>query len=269
MFEVDTAALRGAGMVVLQMMRAGTVITLVSVAASCWVFILEVDKERNYFVFECATHFFRFILCLVLIVSEFPVVNVVKGYFRRNWPVISDQHGLVWLGIIMVLIGCDMFGNLNRSAYDAENLGPHYSRLILASAVLVIVFGGLNIICSFIWRDASDGITCRDVRSNGSLAESRHSLPDYASGTFSKTSSVGNKKKSSNAFMNLFWNKKAEKPRPVISAPTLINDVEHGGRDDDDRRSPIVPGLKRPNTALHPMHASRSSLYSEAHMSRF
>ncbi|RDA90542.1 hypothetical protein CP533_5667 [Ophiocordyceps camponoti-saundersi (nom. inval.)] len=268
MFEVDAGSLRGAGMVVLQMMRACTVITLAAVAASCWIFIIMVDKERNYFVFECATHFFRFTLCLVLIVSEFPVIKLVKGYFRRNWPVLSDQHGLVWLGIFMVLIGCDMFGNLNRSAYDADNLGPHYSQLILASSVLAIVFGGLNIICSFIWRDASDGITCRDVRSNGSLAERRQSLPDYASATYSKASSVGSKGKSSKAFMSSFWNrKKEEKSRPVISGP--IHDMEHGGSQDDDRRSPIVPGLKRPNTALHPMHAHRSSIYSEAHMSRF
>ncbi|KAF4587649.1 hypothetical protein GQ602_004342 [Ophiocordyceps camponoti-floridani] len=267
MFEVDTAALRGAGMVVLQMMRACTVITLASVAASCWVLILKVDRESSYFVFECATDFFRFILCLVLIISEFPVINFVKGYFRRNWPVVSDQHGLVWLGIIMLLIGCDMFGNLNRPAYEAEKLGPHYSKLVLASSVLVIVFGGLNMICSFIWRDASDGITCRDVRSNGSLAESRQALPDYDSGTFSKTSAKGNHPKT---FMNLFWKRnKTEKSRPVISAPTSINEMERGGHFDDDRRSPIVPGLKRPNTALHPMHTHRSSMYSEAHMSRF
>ncbi|KAM4066876.1 hypothetical protein HRG_000890 [Hirsutella rhossiliensis] len=272
MLGIDMSSFRGTGMVVLQILRAFTVITLATLAASCWILVINVDKDRSYFVFECASYFFTSILCVVLILSEFPVLKPVKRYLRRTWPVLSDQHGLVWLGVALVVIGCNMLGNLNRPAYDPKNLGPHFSKLVLASSVLAITFGMLNVICSLVWRDGSEGINSRDIRTNGSLAESRRqSLPDYTS-TAETNPSFANEKTLSK-FTSLFSrNKKpkAEKAKPKISGPFPAQpDVEQQRGQDDDRRSPIVSGIKRPDTALHPMHAARESIYSEAHMSRF
>ncbi|PHH85694.1 hypothetical protein CDD83_62 [Cordyceps sp. RAO-2017] len=284
MSNIDMSSFRGIGMVVLQVLRAFTVITLAAVGASCWVLIIKVDKERGYFVFECAVHFFRSLLCLALIVSEFPVLESVKGYFRRNWPVVSDQRGLSWLGVAMLALGCDMLGNLNRPAYDADKLGPHFSRLTLASSVLAITFGTVNIVCSLVWRDRGEGITCRDIRDNGSLADARRqSLPDYSSATYSNNPSsaaTATTEKMRSRFASVFWKKAGgdkEKMKHNISGPFPVRqqDVERQATPpcDNDRLSPIVPGLKRPDTALHPMNTNtnggRSSVYSEAHMSRF
>lgn len=270
MLGIDMSSFRGTGMVILQVLRAFTVITLATLAASYWVLVIEVDKERSYFVFECASHVFTSILCVLLILSEFPVLKLVKRYLGRNWPVLSEQHGLAWLGVALVGIGCNMLGNLNRIAYDPEKLGPHFSKLVLASSVLAITFGMLNIICSLVWRDGGEGINSRDIRANGSLAKSRRqSLPDYSS-TAESVPSFG-KAKTLSKFTSLFDKKpQADKARPKISGPFPARpDVEQQRGQGDDRRSPIVPGIKRPDTALHPMHTARESFYSEAHLSRF
>ena len=269
MLGINLGSLRGIGMVVLQVLRTFTVITLAAVGASYWVLIIKVDKTRDYFVFECATHFFTSIACIILIISEFPFLESIRGYLRRTWPVLSDQHGVGWLGGAMVMIGCDMLGNLNRPAYDPDNLGPHFSKLVLASSVLALTFGVLNMLSAIVWRDGREGITSRDIRANGSLADRRETLPEYAS-TARSNSSLRNEKTRSK-FASMFWKKEdGEKTRPHISGPIPAHqDVERDAQHDGDRRSPIVPGVKRPDTALHPMHTGRSSVYSEAHMSRF
>lgn len=270
MMGIDMGSFRGAGMVVLQILRAFTVVTLLLLATSYWVLVVNVDKSRNYFVFECASHFFSSILCVALVIAEFPLVKFVKRYLRRTWPVLSDEHGLLWLGTALVVIGCNMLGNLNRRAYDPKNLGPHFSKLVLASSVLATTFGMLNIICSLVWRNGKEGINSRDIRSNGSLAQSRrHSLPDYAS-TADSSPSYANEKTLSK-LTSLFRKKPgADKTKPQISGPFRAqSDVEQQRVQDEDRRSPIAPAIRRPDTALHPMHIARESVYSEAHISRF
>lgn len=171
----------------------------------------------------------------------------------------------------MVVIGCNVLGNLNRGAYDADKLGPHFSKLVVASSILGLTFGMLNVVCSMVWRGGKEGVTSRDIRANGSLADRRRqSLPDYSS-TAESNPSFGNEKMLSK-FTALFGRKKkpaAEKAKPQISRPFAPQpDVEQTGFADDGR-SPIAPEIRRPDTALHPMHAARGSTYSEAHMSRF
>lgn len=74
----------GTGMVVLQLLRAFTVVTLATLATSYWVLVINVDKKCNYFVFECASHFFTSVFCALLILSEFPLLKLVKRHLRRN-----------------------------------------------------------------------------------------------------------------------------------------------------------------------------------------
>ncbi|KAJ6440764.1 PaxB protein [Purpureocillium lavendulum] len=271
MFGVNFGSLRGIGMVVLQVLRVFTVITLAAVGASCWILIIKVDKGRDTFVFECASHFFTSMLCIVLIVAEFPFIGLVRRYFERTWPVLSPAHGLGWLGFAMAVIGCNMLGNLNRPAYDPDNMGSNFAKLVLASSVLAVTFGVINILCALVWRDGKEGVTSRDIRADGAVANShQHSLPDYTPSA--RTNSSLRNEKTRSKFVSMFWKKgdDGEKTRPHISGPFQAHhDVERDAAVDEDRRSPIVPKLKRPDTALHPMHTGRSSHYSTAHMSRF
>lgn len=270
---INLGSFRGVGMIALQALRILTIIGLTAATASCWIMMVKVGKDKTYFVFESASLFFLSLVCIFLAISEFPVIKFVKDYYRNSWPRFSDRHGLTWLGCAMLLIGCNLLGRLNQPAYDAKKLGDSFFQLVLASGVLTVTFGALNVVCSLTWRDGKNGINARDVRSKGSLASpQQHSLPDYYSST-SRASSVRDEKGRSK-FASMFWKKnedgkQEDRPRINISAPISAHrDVERDASD-GERGSPIVPGVKRPDTALHPMHTGRSSYYSEAHMSRF
>ncbi|KAM3483065.1 hypothetical protein MY8738_003509 [Beauveria namnaoensis] len=256
-------SLHGAGYFVLQILRVCTVITLLAAAAGCWVLIIQVAKYKSYFVFQCMSLFFTSMGCLFLIIAEFPVIKFVRSFYRDSWPVLSDSHGVGWMGAAIIIIGCHVLGTLNEQGYDTDAFSGHFSKLVLSSGILCILFGALNIICALIWRDAKQGITSRDIRTHGSLAADCTTLPSYSA---SPATSIRNEKTKSK-FMSKIFKRGSDKddvgppPRPVISGPyTSGPEVSPIGA-----TSPIVPGLKRPNTALHPMHGHRaSSQYSVA-----
>ncbi|UKZ69154.1 uncharacterized protein TrAtP1_010163 [Trichoderma atroviride] len=261
---MNSPALRGAGLVILQALRVATVITLLTAGAASWILIINVQKSKPYFIFECFTLFFVSVFCSLLAVSELAFLEFIKIYLRRMWPVLSDHHGLSWLGIGMIIIGCNLLGMLNHDL----DMSSALSSLVLAAGILSFIFGFLNFVCSFIWCDRKEGITSRDIRANGSLARSQRQYSEY--GGSSRSASIRNEKTRSK-FM--FW--KSEKDEEYMSGqaqshPPYI--ITHHVRDIEAQSdSPIIPGLKRPDTALHPMNSrsSRSSRYSEANMSRF
>lgn len=261
-------SLRGIGFFVLQFLRIASIITLTASAAGCWVLMIKVSKARTYFVFECISLFVTSIISIVLIVSELPMLKSVKTYFRNTWPVLSDSHGVGWLGLAMIVIGCNILGSLNQPAYDHHKLGDHFTSLVIAAGILSLTFGFLNILGSIIWRDGKEGITSRDIRAHGSLAKNRQSLPSYNA---SPASSIRNEKGRSK-FASMFWKKgDAGKTfdRPIISGPFQAHQDIERNEVEPDRTSPIAPGVQRPPTAMHPMHTGRSSHYSTANMSRF
>ncbi|KAK0758223.1 hypothetical protein N5P37_009525 [Trichoderma harzianum] len=261
---MKSPALRGAGLVVLQALRVATVITLLTAGAACWILIINVEKNKPYFIFECFTLFFVSVFCSLLAVSELAFAEFIKVYLRRMWPVLSDHHGLSWLGFGMIIIGCNILGMLNHDLKMSSAL----SSLVLAAGILAFIFGFLNVVCSFIWCDRKEGITSRDIRANGSLAQSQRQYTEYDNSI--RASPIRNEKYRSK-IASMFWKKEKDdytNGHPEISPPY----TSHPARDIEAQSdSPIIPGLKRPDTALHPMNSRsiRSSRYSEANMSRF
>lgn len=265
----------GVGMVVLQAVRAFNLISLATAIVACWVLIVKIHTERAFFFFDAASLFFTSSVSLFLSISELPLV---RSYFNDVWPVLGDEFGFSWLGIAMTIVGCNLMGKLNLPANDASKLGLPWWRLVLAGGILTIVMGVINIVCSFIWRDSKAGITARDVRDKGSLANADQQLP-YAKTFHSKHSqhsSLRNEKTKSK-FMSMFWKKDDEdsdRVRPNISGPISghrTDDAEHQG-ESYAQTSPVAPGVQRPDSALHPLRrdfSGRSSKYSTAHMSRF
>ncbi|KHN97760.1 uncharacterized protein MAM_04149 [Metarhizium album ARSEF 1941] len=263
------AANNAVGMIVLQSLRICTVITLLVMCMAYWVVIIKVDKSRTYFVFECASLCFSSILCLVLSAAEFPVHPRVRGYFRSTWPVLSEAHGVGYMGAAILLLGCNMLGELNRPDNEGDKLTPPLFNLALAAGVLAFIFGVLNIVCALVWRNKGEGITSRDIRADGALAKGRRSsLPGYSS----SASSCYGKKETVN------WNgpkardandkKHKQSARPAISPPV---DLE-SGHDEKDRYSPLAPEIQRPDTAMHPINlntsSATSSRYSAADMNQ-
>ncbi|OHF00396.1 hypothetical protein CORC01_04377 [Colletotrichum orchidophilum] len=279
----ENSGLRGSGHLILNVFRAFNIIGLLAVSASTWTMIVMSILKGNFAFFDSASRFFTFSVAIFLIFSE---LNIFRAYFERNWPVLSPEHGLSWLGIAMVIMGCHVLAGISVPAFSVETIGLPLWRLILASGILVITFGFFNIVSSIVFRDGSNGINARNIRSEGTLASGKNS---YADGYSVRSNSIRNEKPN-NKFKRLTqrftpWNKRNDdaSPRLNISQP-IARDVEQGhnleqGHDseperdfDEDRRSPIMPDVARPATALHPAmaghrHYSKYSLASN--VSRF
>ncbi|KAF4506367.1 hypothetical protein G6O67_006457 [Ophiocordyceps sinensis] len=172
---IDISSFLGVGMIVMQVLRLLTVITLGNLAASYGILVWRIDK-RGYFAFKCAWYALcRSSACALFARSS--MFSSASSATQRTWPILSEERGLAWLRVAVGSIGCNMFGNLNHIASDT--LGPPCFKLVLASSVLGVALGLLNIICAAVWRNADKGINSRNSRAKGSFAKSsRQSLSD-------------------------------------------------------------------------------------------
>ncbi|KAK4454980.1 hypothetical protein QBC34DRAFT_341474 [Podospora aff. communis PSN243] len=284
---------RGSGHLVLNGLRALTLIGLGTVMVACWAMIVMSGITGHFQFFDTISHFFIFGISVFLVISE---VNLFKAYFENNWPVLSPTHSLAWLGLALLIIGCSIMGDLVKPAYSQENLGLPIWRLVIASAILSIAFGVFNMIVSVIFRDGKNRITARMIRTDGNLAAPGYKNSPYDVGSYTtgyptndgysqRSNSVRQKDEDEGGVLpsaarrftralnpkNMNFN--FRKSRLQISAPMPLGgghrDVEHGSADQlNDRASPIIPAVQRPPTALHPAFTG-SSRYSEAHMTRF
>lgn len=109
----------------------------------------------------------RLTIAVFLITSELPIF---KGYFARNWPLLSPSRGFVTLAVAMIVIGIQVMGNLNKSAGSQQALGMPFWRIVIASGILVFTLGWINLLASYIFRDTKQSITARMVRSHGAVA---------------------------------------------------------------------------------------------------
>lgn len=274
----DLSSFRGIGMIVLQVLRGLTIIGLGTGIASCVILIAKVDTGKDYWFFDAVSSSFTVLIAIFLIITELPVL---KRWIRNNWPSFSDMHGVGWLGLALIIIGCNILGKLTQPYASQKKLGMAMWQLVVSGGILNLVFGGLNIVANFVFMDRKNNINARDVRTHGSLAESQKdasSLPDVASYPGSRASSV-RKEKGRSKFASMFWKKGGdddggkEFARPHISGPmpAVHHDLERNADIDHDKpRSPIDPTVTRPDSIYHPIHNIRaSSRYSEANMSRF
>ena len=110
-----------------------------------------------------------------LVISE---CSLFRGYFARNWLLLSPAHGFVTLGCATTVLGFNMLGNMNKEATSQHSLGLPFWRLLVASGILAIVIGIFNIIASYVFRDNARHITARLVRSKGAISlTEEHEIP--------------------------------------------------------------------------------------------
>jgi hypothetical protein len=272
----------GSGLLVLNALRALTLATLGIVMASSWIMIAFSAINGHFQFFDSATHFFVFVVSVILALSELNI-KFLRSWFIMNWPGLSPGHSLIWLGVVLIVIGCQIMGDLVKPAYTIETIGLTFWRLILAAGILAITFGFFNIFASLIYRSPQNGIYARDIRSKGSLAEPAfnsktfydgYAGTDYSSSHRDNFSQRGYSKEEeveeSSAVRRLtrvFNPKNFRKSRIQISKP-IPQEVDLDCERGMDRASPILPEVQRPPTALHPA-LTGGSRYSEAHMDRF
>ncbi len=73
-------------------------------------------------------------------------MGIFRSYFHRNWPLFGPDHGFMMLGLAMVVLGVNILGNMNKQAMSVKTLGLPFWRIVLSSAIIVLVLGFFNII---------------------------------------------------------------------------------------------------------------------------
>ncbi|KAK3321044.1 hypothetical protein B0T19DRAFT_256601 [Cercophora scortea] len=286
----ENSKVRGSGHLILNALRAFTIIGLVVVMAASWAMIILSGLTGNFSFFDTASHFFVFGIAVFLVISE---LGLLKKYYEKNWPVLSQSHSLAWLGFALVIMGCQVMGDLIKPAYTIDNLGLAMWRLVMAAGILSITHGVFNLVASVIFRDGTNGITARHIRADGNLAapvnkgsfyddypqaySHRDNYSQGGSSVHAKEEEVSAARRFTRMLnpKNLPNFRDFRKSKMQISAPIVHpshdSDLESGDDRLSDRQSPIMPAVQRPPTALHPAYTgvSTSSRYSSAHMDRF
>jgi hypothetical protein len=152
-------SLLGAGYVVLNVIRVMNIIALLSVVGASSVMLVKTFIVSKFFFFDACEHVIRIIMSGksvpewperdanfvlgFLIVTELPLF---KTYISRNWPLFSYRSSFVMLGVAMVFLGNSILGNLNKEATSQKSLGLPFWRLVIASGIVVLVMGPINIL---------------------------------------------------------------------------------------------------------------------------
>ncbi|SPO03450.1 uncharacterized protein DNG_06133 [Cephalotrichum gorgonifer] len=285
MFNLGSnSRLRGSGHLILNVVRACNIITLLAIAAVSWVMIVMTAIRGTFFFFDAASQFFTSVIAITLILTE---LSLLEPYFRRTWPVFSPAHGFAWLGAALVVMGCQVLGNLNESAIQPGKIGREIHNLVLATGILSLTFGAANMVATLLFADRKAGINARMIRSDGNLAEASKGDHDYQSsaGSASRSGSVRESDEEKESAPKRWTRRftlaagrglKAKIGHPILQPQDPHHDLEsqyppRSPHSDvrDSRSSPIVPGIKRPDTAMHPLN-TRRSVYSEvSYLPRF
>ncbi|KIV93720.1 hypothetical protein PV10_04915 [Exophiala mesophila] len=263
--------LLGAGYVVLNVIRAMNIIGLLSVIAASSVMLVKTFIISKFFFFDACEHVVRIIMAGFLILTELPLF---KSYISRNWPLFSPRSGFVMLGFAMIFLGNSILGNLNKEATSQESLGMAFWRLVIASGIIVLVLGPINILASYIFRDHKSHVTARQVRSDGAVASHkadveastpkppsrksryrsfllgnrRDSLPSYYSGKTAKHNDMVQTPKIHTAISNPF-SQDSTNSRVAQSPGGSSSKYSHSPKSERYFQS---PDMSRPQLARHP-----------------
>ncbi|KAI4212556.1 MAG: hypothetical protein LQ351_004808 [Letrouitia transgressa] len=154
--------LAGPGYVILNVLRVCNIIGLLAVVVASFSMLVKTFIVSKFFFFDAVSHV---------------VTAALSSYVARNWPLLSPTHGFVTLGFLMIVTGVSVLGNLNKEATSQKSLGTAYWRIVIASGILVIIFGVANIFVSYLFRQKKLGVTARQVRAHGATASQKLPYP--------------------------------------------------------------------------------------------
>lgn len=273
MFSFNSSSgFQGSGYIYLNVVRALNIIILQAVAAACILMMVFAKMPNGYTFFADVSLFFIVCACFLLTWSELPI-KAGKSWIANHFPVISEGFGFTWFGVTMFVMGCHTLGALSHEPFTPATIPLPIWQLIIAAGILAMIAGVLNIVSSLVFKNKEAGVTAREVRNYG--ATTAESVAWASENNSQRTESIRNEKPKPsriNRLTGVFTKKKMD-----ISGP--IGPVQHDGASAhgdsypvNERGSPIVPGLDRPPTALHPLYygGRRSSHYSEvSHLDRY
>lgn len=136
----------GPGYITLNVLRFCNIIVLLLLVVASWIMLVMTVKTSSFFFFDGAGHFIISAIGIFLAVSE---TGFFKRRFAKWFPFLSAElAGLVPLGLTMFSLGFFTLGNLNKSSTSVQNLGLPMWRVVIASGILVSIFGLFNIIAA-------------------------------------------------------------------------------------------------------------------------
>lgn len=277
----EHSSLLGPAWYILQALRAGNVLALLSVAMSSMIMVVKTDTVTSFFVFQAVSHTITCGVAMMLLISELPQPRFAADFYRRNWPTFSTVdacnrgHSLAWLGAWMVALGVWVMGSLNAQDLISKLSFPLW-RLTLASGILAVVFGVFNFVVSVIFRNSAHRITVRMIREHGANVYNVRMTADLDLDTSTlhsseRSNSIRKEKQfhhpfpaavnrmSQNRFSKLFFKSDVKKPQisgpisgPIIHEPQPEHDVEAAyppsrereSWEGQDRASPIAPHVQ-------------------------
>ncbi|MCJ1481617.1 hypothetical protein MMC06_001776 [Schaereria dolodes] len=160
-------SLAGPGYIILNTLRVMNIIALLAVVAASCVMLVKTFVVSKFFFFDACSHLITASLSIFLIISELPLF---RGYYARNFPLLSLSSGFVALGFLMIVTGVSILGNLNKEATSQKSLGLSFWQIVISSGILVSILGVANVFASYIFRNRALGVTARMVRSYGAVA---------------------------------------------------------------------------------------------------
>lgn len=274
----ENSSLLGPAWYILQTLRVGNIIALLSVAMSSIIMVVKTNMVTTFFVFQATSHSITCGVALMLLISELPQPRFVANFYRHNWPTFSTidacnrGHSLAWLGAWMLALGIWILGSLNVVDLIKDLSFPLW-RLTLASGLLAIIFGVFNLFVSMIFRNGPHQITVRMIREHGAnvynvrMASTNYDLDSATLNSSVRSDSIRKEKPmqfhhpfpaavnrlSNNRFSKMFMKDR----KPQISGPIIHEtppDVEaqypveepevRPSWEAPTRRSPIAPHVQ-------------------------
>lgn len=233
-------SLAGPGYIILNALRVMNIIGLLAVIAASSVMLVKTFVVSKFFFFDGVSHVITAFLSIGLIISELPLF---RGYIARNWPLLSLSSGFVTLGILMIILGVTILGNLNKEATSQKSLGTSYWSIVISSGIIVLILGVANVFASYIFRNSARGITARMLRSYGAVAPQKV-IPSSAASSTKRRRSFH---LATNDSLPSYYTSPKADARSNISAP--LNNLQPAQFSKFDRRGDDV---EHPDMAHHP-----------------
>ncbi|ERF76150.1 hypothetical protein EPUS_01484 [Endocarpon pusillum Z07020] len=250
-------SLAGPGYVILNTIRVLNVISLLAVIAACSVMLVKTFVVSKFFFFDACGHVVKAIIAGFLIFTEIPLF---RSYLARNWPLFSRDSGFVMLGVTMILLGNAILGNLNKEATSQESLGLAFWRIVIASGIVVIVMGFVNILSSYVFRDTKIGLNARQVRSHGAVAEQKVVSGDSTRKSFRKSFHLGRKDNLPSYYSNSVYSRSNSTRSEKAGSPLRGLQISNPTYNNSEQFSKYSgsPEVATPNLAHHPaMYSNR------------
>lgn len=149
--------LLGPGKLVLIAFRFVNILTLTGVAAASWILVIEFFKRgvaqwQPWMLWDICSLWVVAFSAIFFIVSEVAdFVPPLRDYFALVWPVLSDDHGFLWLGIALLMMGSNLLSQLNNPVNQISSIGWPLWRATIACGITSVVVGAINMLLTALY----------------------------------------------------------------------------------------------------------------------